>query len=160
MKRKIMRLAPLPFFFLATSMLSGCALAQHQPIHTTPHRIYEGMTIYNKSNETLSEEEWGERFRLFQESMQVLEGCIPMSEASMRSSLRAMAIVILPRGSVMILGKEASAFTDLTMYIFVPYNHFGVSLLRHEFIHGYLYRTGAYPLGDIFHTSPFFEKCG
>lgn len=140
-------------------MFSGCVMTQflsHLPAQETPRRPhYLGMTVYNETGSGFSQEDWDTKFLALAEALKSFKECLGDSLSPVAyEKLRKLHIVITPPKT-----EEPSAFS-FTPYIFIPINHFKIDIIRHEFLHPYLYYTGKYLWGDPFHRDPLFVRCG
>lgn len=114
------------------------------------------MTVYNNTGVDFQEIEWDVKFLIIADAYRSFRECVGGELDKINyERLRELSIVILPP-------KEGGGMEALTFvpYIFIPANHFDVMTIRHELMHPYLYYTGRYLLGDYFHRSSLFKRCG
>lgn len=145
---------------LSIIVLTGCTslyFLSYKPSEiTSSRRHYLGMTVYNMTGEELKDQEWDLKFYAVTEGYLSLQNCIGTElDRGAYQKLKDISIVILPtkeyRG-----GKIAMA---LFPYIYVYFNHLNAMVVRHEFVHLYLYLSKGKIFGDPLHSDLIFERC-
>ena len=176
---------PISLFLIFIFAIAGCAgkqtgqnvwpLKNFSPIGL-PSRIHSfGMILYDKSGNSFSEKEWERKLKIVGDVYSVLRSCLGFEgDGSIDRQLRKVPVVVLPPEKIpghkddtaaVVYADWASGsfgikFTGATIFIrdddFYPY------ILRHEWLHVYIYLVnidaGKEIQGDN-HANPLFKKC-
>lgn len=141
--------------------LSGCGFHYflREPNPKVLHRVHPlGIVIYDESKKVIEETEWTWRFGVIDYAYSTFKQCINSESLEIEEVLSKTPIILLPPEPIVILGQEASGFTNLRS-IFIRSDLFYVPELRHEWLHVYLFWSGKRFLGDPWHRDKLFELC-
>ena len=140
-------------------MLPGCAIIKNLPDNNTEFRIHPlGMPVYNQTGSPFSESQWNFNFFIIEGAYEEFKACAGIINKDTEERLLKTPIIIIPAEKIDLPGEEAIAFIDL-YNMFIRKDFFDAPTLRHEWTHVYLYLSGKYILGDLYHKDPFFKKC-
>lgn len=155
--RVLMRCALALLLFLF--FVGGCAFFSFQPREDSEFRVPPlGMRIYNMSGSSIGEQEWQDVFRTIHFAARTFAKCAAPLDPHASGELFRRFIVIIPPEDIFILTENVGGFTDLRS-VFLRRDSFYDGALRHEWLHLYLFLSGEWMLGDIFHFDPRFETC-
>ena len=143
------------------AILAGCGvpviyLKQDLGLGGKEITIPSGFTIVNESRHGIEE-----KTKVISDALELgfetLKTCINDSNFP-EQELKKVPLVLIPPEPLYLYGQEVVGFTD-SVRIYMRSDYIWASMLRHEWIHVYLWRTGRRAFGDIFHRDPLFKKC-
>lgn len=143
----------------ALCIINGCAFFQYQPQEDSEYRVHPlRMKIYNMSGSVIPEQEWQDIFRIVHFAKRTLEKCAAPLDVDAVEELLRRSIIIIPPKDIFILMENVGGFIDLRS-IFIRRDQFFDSVIRHEWLHLYLFINGDSWLADWMHMDPRFIEC-
>ena len=145
--------------FALLLVISGCAYGKYFPKPGDQFLTHPfGMDIYNKSGIDFGTKDWERIFPVVGDAYIDLLGCVGKIGWPVEEGIKNTSIIILPPEPIEGKPVTVGAFV-YPGFLFVREDFFYISLIRHEWLHVYLFLSGERSGGDPEHKDLIFTRC-